>query len=185
MPVRNLFDPESGMKKFGSGINIPDPQHWLCIWLTCVLGKLGLDRWRTRLALFMWLGKKKTNYLVGRAEQKWAEQKSSTVPNCSPSSLDSRLLPFCLMFLYQKLFEKLALRNSVGDLWHFVRIRICTSWSWLTGSGSNSRSDSFLQWLSGSGCKKVIFPYFFLITYRTCQHIIFSLKKLFFAKILC
>ncbi len=27
-----LFDPESGMEKFGSGINIPDPQH--CIKLT-------------------------------------------------------------------------------------------------------------------------------------------------------
>jgi hypothetical protein len=26
MRIRNLFD--SGMEKFGSGINIPDPQHW-------------------------------------------------------------------------------------------------------------------------------------------------------------
>jgi hypothetical protein len=25
---RNLFDPRSRMEKFGSGINIPDPQHW-------------------------------------------------------------------------------------------------------------------------------------------------------------
>ncbi len=28
MRTRNLFDPVSGMEKFGSGINIPDPQHW-------------------------------------------------------------------------------------------------------------------------------------------------------------
>jgi hypothetical protein len=25
--IRNLFDPGSGMEKFGSGINIPDQQH--------------------------------------------------------------------------------------------------------------------------------------------------------------
>jgi hypothetical protein len=25
--IRNLFDPGSGMEIFGSGINIPDPQH--------------------------------------------------------------------------------------------------------------------------------------------------------------
>jgi hypothetical protein len=28
MRIRNLFEPGSGMEKFGSGINIPDPQHW-------------------------------------------------------------------------------------------------------------------------------------------------------------
>ncbi len=29
--IKNLFDPGSGMEKFGSGINILDPQHWgLC-----------------------------------------------------------------------------------------------------------------------------------------------------------
>jgi hypothetical protein len=27
MQIRKLFDPESGMEKFGSGINIPDRQH--------------------------------------------------------------------------------------------------------------------------------------------------------------
>ncbi len=30
MQIRNLFDPGSGIEKFGSGINIPDPQHWCC-----------------------------------------------------------------------------------------------------------------------------------------------------------
>jgi hypothetical protein len=29
--IRDLFDPGSGMEKFRSGINIPDPQHWLNI----------------------------------------------------------------------------------------------------------------------------------------------------------
>jgi hypothetical protein len=29
--IRNLFDPGSGMEKFGSGINIPDPQHCIKI----------------------------------------------------------------------------------------------------------------------------------------------------------
>jgi hypothetical protein len=29
MWIRNLFDLGSGMEKFGSGINIPDLQHWL------------------------------------------------------------------------------------------------------------------------------------------------------------
>jgi hypothetical protein len=28
MQIRNLFDRGSGLEKFGSGINIPDPQHW-------------------------------------------------------------------------------------------------------------------------------------------------------------
>jgi hypothetical protein len=28
MRIRSLFDPGSGMEKFGSGINIPDPPHW-------------------------------------------------------------------------------------------------------------------------------------------------------------
>jgi hypothetical protein len=27
----NLIDPGSGMKKFGSGINIPDPQHCILV----------------------------------------------------------------------------------------------------------------------------------------------------------
>ncbi len=27
--IRDLFDPGSGMEKFGYGINIPDPQHCL------------------------------------------------------------------------------------------------------------------------------------------------------------
>jgi hypothetical protein len=27
--IRNLFDPGSRMEKFGSGIYIPDPQHWM------------------------------------------------------------------------------------------------------------------------------------------------------------
>ncbi len=31
MGIRDLFDPESGMEKFRSGINIPDPQHWFFI----------------------------------------------------------------------------------------------------------------------------------------------------------
>ncbi len=26
--IRNLFDPKSGMENLGTGINIPDPQHW-------------------------------------------------------------------------------------------------------------------------------------------------------------
>jgi hypothetical protein len=29
--IRNLFVPGSGMEKFGSRINIPNPQHWFCI----------------------------------------------------------------------------------------------------------------------------------------------------------
>jgi hypothetical protein len=35
--IRNLFDPGCGLKKFGSGTNIPDPQHCryqLDLWLT-------------------------------------------------------------------------------------------------------------------------------------------------------
>jgi hypothetical protein len=31
MRIRNLFDPGSGMEKFLSGINIPDPQHCLLL----------------------------------------------------------------------------------------------------------------------------------------------------------
>jgi hypothetical protein len=30
--MRNLFDPGSGMEKFGSWINIPGPQHWGRLW---------------------------------------------------------------------------------------------------------------------------------------------------------
>jgi hypothetical protein len=26
-----ILDPGSGMEKFGSGINIPDPQHWFFV----------------------------------------------------------------------------------------------------------------------------------------------------------
>jgi hypothetical protein len=28
MRIRNLFDPGSGIEKFGFRTNIPDPQHW-------------------------------------------------------------------------------------------------------------------------------------------------------------
>jgi hypothetical protein len=29
--IRNLFDLGSGMEKFGSGLNIPDQQHWFTV----------------------------------------------------------------------------------------------------------------------------------------------------------
>jgi hypothetical protein len=31
MRIRDLFNPGSGMEKFGYGINIPDPLHWLFV----------------------------------------------------------------------------------------------------------------------------------------------------------
>jgi hypothetical protein len=36
-PASGIFltlDPGSGMEKFGSGTNIPDPQHWISFWIT-------------------------------------------------------------------------------------------------------------------------------------------------------
>ncbi len=38
--IRNLLDPGSGMEKFGSGINIPDPQHSLLRSLAAALSSL-------------------------------------------------------------------------------------------------------------------------------------------------
>ncbi len=40
--IRNLIDPGSGLEKFGSGINIPDLQHW-SLHATCLILQAGLS----------------------------------------------------------------------------------------------------------------------------------------------
>ncbi len=64
-----------------------------------------------------------------------------------------------------------------SQCWGSVRIRIPGSVPLANGSGSNSGSDSFLQWLKVRYAKKNFCHIFFLLTYLQAH---FSLKNLIF-----
>ncbi len=110
--IRNLFDPGSGMEIFGSGIYIPDPQHW-AILMVSVLARQRFDADPDRTS-FLWRSGSVSSFThVGL---KWI-----------PTDPDPSLL------VILRIIYSLHCRPAADDI-HHARVQACSACPPLPGT---------------------------------------------------
>ncbi len=78
--IRTHFDPGSGMGKIGSGINIPDPQHWLSGFVVWTIDPQREQR--ARVAGGAQVGGAARCWVRGPQAQKFWRESQGVLPSC-------------------------------------------------------------------------------------------------------